>query len=47
MEDEIKGKTRGDFQSLLIALLEANREQGCDDDQAKQDAVDLYNAGEA
>nr|CDS27550.1 annexin [Hymenolepis microstoma] len=47
LEKDIKGDTSGHFEKLLVVLLQACREDSCDEAQAKVDSFDLYQAGEA
>lgn len=47
LEKDIKNDTSGHFGRLLIVLLQACREESCDEAQAKIDSFDLYQAGEA
>ncbi|KAM3176046.1 hypothetical protein ACTXT7_007276 [Hymenolepis weldensis] len=46
LEEMIEKETSGDFKRVLIAILQARRETGCDETQARQDAMELYKAGE-
>lgn len=48
LEEDVAGDTSGDFKRLLIGCLQANRPEGTEFDRnkAKQDAQELYNAGE-
>lgn len=46
LEVAINKETSGDFRRVLIAVLQARRETSCDETQARQDAMELYKAGE-
>lgn len=46
LEDTIEKETGGVFKRVLVAILQARRESGNDEAQARQDAMELYNAGE-
>ncbi|XP_003408226.2 annexin A13 [Loxodonta africana] len=48
LESDIKGDTSGNLRKILLALLQASRDEGdnIDKDLAGQDAKDLYDAGE-
>ncbi|XP_006830754.1 PREDICTED: annexin A13 [Chrysochloris asiatica] len=48
LESDIKDDTSGNLKKILVALLQANRDEGddIDKDLAGQDAKDLYEAGE-
>ncbi|XP_075405415.1 annexin A13 isoform X2 [Tenrec ecaudatus] len=48
LESDIKDDTSGNLRKILVALLQANRDEGddIDKDLAGQDAKDLYDAGE-
>lgn len=48
LEDDVRKDTSGHFQHILISLLQANRseEQEMDDAKVQKDAKDLYEAGE-
>ncbi|XP_007941602.1 annexin A13 [Orycteropus afer afer] len=48
LESDIKGDTSGNLKKILVALLQASRDEGdaIDKDLAGQDAKDLYEAGE-
>lgn len=48
LEDDVRSDTSGHFQHILISLLQANRseEQEIDDAKVHKDAKDLYEAGE-
>jgi len=49
LQDDVKSETRGDFEHLLVALLQGQRQEGeeVDTDQAQEEAQELYDAGEA
>ena len=49
LQDDVKSETRGDFEHLLIALLLGQRQEGedVDVDKAREEAQELYDAGEA
>ncbi len=47
LEEDVKHDTSSDFKRVLIALLQACREEGCDEGQAREDCEELYQAGEA
>ncbi|VDD81476.1 unnamed protein product [Mesocestoides corti] len=47
LEEDVRSDTSGDFRKVLIALLQASREEGCDEAQAKEDCEALYQGGEA
>ena len=48
MESDICSETRGDFKCLLVAILQAQRQEDeeADEDAAKEQAQELYDAGE-
>uniref|UniRef100_A0A0R3X1P8 Annexin n=1 Tax=Hydatigena taeniaeformis TaxID=6205 RepID=A0A0R3X1P8_HYDTA len=46
LEADVKADTFGDIRKVLIALLQASRQEGCDDNQAKSDSFELFQAGE-
>ncbi|XP_045142968.1 annexin A13 [Echinops telfairi] len=48
LESDVKDDTSGNLRKILVALLQANRDEGddIDKDLAGQDAKDLYDAGE-
>ncbi|XP_078542924.1 annexin A13 [Lissotriton helveticus] len=48
LESDVKSDTSGSFRSILIALLQANRDEGLEinEDLAGKDAKDLYEAGQ-
>ena len=48
LESDICSETRGDFKCLLVAILQAQRQEDeeADEDAAKEQAQELYDAGE-
>ena len=46
LEDDITSETSGDFKRVLVAILQARRDTDCDESQARQDAMELFEAGE-
>lgn len=47
LEDDLKSDTSGDFRRLMVSMSTGARNEGfADPDQAKQDAQELYDAGE-
>ncbi|KAL5108820.1 Annexin A7 [Taenia crassiceps] len=45
LEADVMSDTSGNIQKVLIALLQASRAEDCDDNQAKSDSFELYQAG--
>uniref|UniRef100_A0A0R3WA18 Annexin n=1 Tax=Taenia asiatica TaxID=60517 RepID=A0A0R3WA18_TAEAS len=46
LEDDVESETSGNFKRVLVALLQARRETDCDKSQAREDALEIYKAGE-
>uniref|UniRef100_A0A3B4YVD3 Annexin n=1 Tax=Seriola lalandi dorsalis TaxID=1841481 RepID=A0A3B4YVD3_SERLL len=46
LEKDVCGDTSGDYQKLLVILLQGSREEGVDEGKIEKDAKDLYAAGE-
>ncbi|KAI3351446.1 hypothetical protein L3Q82_020301 [Scortum barcoo] len=46
LEKDICGDTSGNYQKLLVILLQGSREEGVDEGQIEEDAKELYAAGE-
>ncbi len=46
LEGDLKSKTSGDFQRLMIALVQGMRSETCDPRVVSKDATDLYKDGE-
>lgn len=46
LEDDISSETSGDFKKTLVAILQARRKTDCDEAQAHQDGLELFQAGE-
>lgn len=46
LEKDIASDCSGDFERVLIAMVQGNRQKGCDHIQARIDAEDLLEAGE-
>lgn len=42
----MESETSGDFKRVLVAILQARRENECDKSQAREDAMEIYKAGE-
>ncbi|KAJ8382683.1 hypothetical protein SKAU_G00034610 [Synaphobranchus kaupii] len=46
LESDISGDTTGHFRRMLVILLQANREEGVDEEKVEKDAKELFAAGE-
>ncbi|KAL5960689.1 Annexin A13 [Taenia solium] len=46
LEDDVESETSGNFKRVLVALLQARRETACDKSQAREDALEIFKAGE-
>ncbi|CDI98572.1 annexin [Echinococcus multilocularis] len=46
LEDDVESETSGDFKRVLVAILQARRECDCNESQAREDAMEIYKAGE-